>query len=67
MDGYARFAGGTQVMKLKDEEVLTAMLALGLVLQADHSRAVGIKKAIVKKMQALHSKMKKHIQAVNER
>lgn len=54
-------------MKLKDEEVLTAMLALGLVLQADHSRAVGIKKAIVKKMQALHSKMKKHIQAVNER
>ena len=54
-------------MKLKDEDVLTAMLALGLVLQADHSRAVGIEKAIVKKMQALHSKMKKHIQAVNER
>lgn len=54
-------------MKLKDEEVLTAMLAIGLVLQADHSSASDLHKIIVKKMQALHSKMKKHIQAVNER
>lgn len=54
-------------MKLKDEEVLTAMLAIGLVLQADHSSAGDLHKIIVQKMQALHSKMKKHIQAVNER
>lgn len=67
MDGHAKVAGGTQVVKLKDEEVLTAMLAIGLVLQADHSSAGDLHKIIVQKMHALHSKMKKHIQAANER
>ena len=65
MDGYASFAGGTQIVKLKDEDVLTAMLALGIILQADHRSDDDLHKIIVQKMHKLYGKMKKHMQAAD--